>query len=151
MRVSDLMSQDVATVGVADSCQEAVARMVRRKIRHLPVVERDGRLVGVVTDRDLRHRLFEPRVMKEIGTVSVDQILKTVPVKDIMSAPVVTVGPQDELETAARTMLEDKVGSLPVVENGRVVGILTETDLLRQIVRADACSPECAEIVVSFP
>jgi len=151
MRVSDLMSQDVATVGVADSCQEAVARMVRRKIRHLPVVERDGRLVGVVTDRDLRHRLFEPRVMKEIGTVSVDEILKSVPVKDIMSAPVVTVGPRDELETAARTMLEDKVGSLPVVENGRVVGILTETDLLRQIVRADACSPECAEIVVSFP
>lgn len=151
MRVSELMSRDVATVGVADSCQDAVARMVRRKIRHLPVVERDGRLVGVVTDRDLRHRLFEPRVMKEIGTVSVDQILKTVPVKDIMSAPVVTVGPQDELETAARTMLEDKVGSLPVVENGRVVGILTETDLLRQIVRADACSPECAEIVVSFP
>jgi acetoin utilization protein AcuB len=151
MRVSDLMSRDVATVGVADSCQEAVARMVRRKIRHLPVVERDGRLVGVVTDRDLRHRLFEPRVMKEIGTVSVDQILKTVPVKDIMSAPVVTVGPQDELETAARVMLEDKVGSLPVVENGRVVGIITETDLLRQIVRADACSPECAEIVVSFP
>jgi acetoin utilization protein AcuB len=151
MRVSDLMSRDVATVGVADSCQEAVARMVRRKIRHLPVVERDGRLVGVVTDRDLRHRLFEPRVMKEIGTVSVDQILKTVPVKDIMSAPVVTVGPQDELETAARVMREDKVGSLPVVENGRVVGIITETDLLRQIVRADACSPECAEIVVSFP
>jgi acetoin utilization protein AcuB len=151
MRVSDLMSRDVATVGVADSCQEAVARMVRRKIRHLPVVERDGRLVGVVTDRDLRHRLFEPRVMKEIGTVSVDQILKTVPVKDIMSAPVVTVGPQDELETAARVMLEDKVGSLPVVENGRVVGIITETDLLRQIVRADDCSPECAEIVVSFP
>ena len=151
MRVSDLMSQDVATVGVADSCQEAVARMVRRKIRHLPVVERDGRLVGVVTDRDLRHRLFEPRVMKEIGTVSVDQILKTVPVKDIMSAPVVTVGPQDELETAARTMLEDKVGSLPVVENGHVVGIITETDLLRRICQACECSPECAEIVISFP
>lgn len=43
------------------------------------------------------------------------------------------------------------MGSLPVVENGRVVGIITETDLLRQIIRADACSPECAEIVISFP
>jgi len=151
MRVNELMSRDVATVGVADSCQEAVARMVRRKIRHLPVVEPDGRLVGVVTDRDLRHHLFEPRVLKEIGAVSVDQILKRVPVKDVMSAPVVTVGPQDELETAAGTMLEDKVGSLPVVENGRVVGIITETDLLRRICQACECSPECAEIVVSFP
>ncbi len=90
-------------------------------------------------------------MLKEIGAVSVDQILKHVPVKDVMSAPVVTVGPQDELETAARTMLEDKVGSLPVVENGRVVGIITETDLLRRICQACECSPECAEIVVSFP
>lgn len=151
MRVSELMSRDVATIGVSDSCQEAVARMARRKIRHLPVVERDGTLIGVVTDRDLRHRLFEPRVMKEIGSVSVETVLKAVPVKDVMSSPVVTVGPQDDLESAARAMLDDKVGSLPVVENGRVVGIITETDVLRQIVRADSCSGECAEIVISFP
>ncbi len=151
MRVSELMSRDVATIGVSDSCQEAVARMARRKIRHLPVVERDGTLIGVVTDRDLRHRLFEPRVMKEIGSVSVETVLKAVPVKDVMSSPAVTVGPQDDLESAARAMLDDKVGSLPVVENGRVVGIITETDVLRQIVRADSCSGECAEIVISFP
>jgi len=151
MRVSELMSRDVATIGVSDSCQEAVARMARRKIRHLPVVERDGTLVGVVTDRDLRHHLFEPRVMKEIGSVSVDTVLKAVAVQDVMSSPVVTVGPQDDLESAARAMLDDKVGSLPVVENGRVVGIITETDVLRQIVRADGCSGECADIVISFP
>ena len=151
MRVSELMSRDVATIGVSDSCQEAVARMARRKIRHLPVVERDGTLVGVVTDRDLRHHLFEPRVMKEIGSVSVDTVLKAVAVQDVMSSPVVTVGPQDDLESAARAMLDDKVGALPVVENGRVVGIITETDVLRQIVRADGCSGECADIVISFP
>ena len=151
MHVSDLMSRDVATIGVSDSCQDAVALMAKRKIRHLPVVERDGALVGVVTDRDLRHHLFQPQVFKEIGAVTVDTLLKAVPVKEVMSAPVMTVGPTDDVETAARTMLEDKVGSLPVVEKGRVVGIITETDLLRRIVRADACSPECAEIVIAFP
>ncbi len=151
MRVSELMSPNVTTVGVADSCQEAVSRMVRRKIRHLPVVDGAGTLVGVVTDRDLRHHLFGPRVLKDIGQVSVDALLKAVPVKEIMSAPAVTVAPGDLLETAAGKMLEDKVGSLPVVEAGRVVGIITETDLLRRICRADSCSAECAEIVVSFP
>jgi predicted transcriptional regulator len=69
-----------------------------------------------------------------------------------MSTPVVSVDADEDLGEAARTMLEDKVGSLPVVERGRVVGILTETDLLRQICRADAeCSPGMAEIVVSYP
>ncbi len=151
MRVRELMSGDVATIGAGESCQEAVRRMVERKIRHLPVVDGAGTLVGVVTDRDLRHHLFEPRVLKGIGAVSVDSLLRAVPVTEVMSSPVVTVAPDDELETAARAMLEDKVGSLPVVAGGRVVGIITETDLLRRICGAAACSPECAEIVVSFP
>jgi CBS domain-containing protein len=108
--------------------------------------------VGVVTDRDLRHHLFSPRVFKELGATSLDILLKAVPVAEIMSTPVVSVDADEDLGEAARTMLEDKVGSLPVVERGRVVGILTETDLLRQICRADAeCSPGMAEIVVSYP
>lgn len=151
MRVSELMSRNVATVAVSESCQEAVSRMVRRKIRHLPVVDGEGALVGIVTDRDLRHHLFEPRVLKGIGAVSVDALLKAVPVEEVMSSPVVTVAPDDDLEEAARAMLEDKVGSLPVVEAGRVVGIITETDLLRRICDADTMSPECAEIVIPFP
>jgi CBS domain-containing protein len=69
-----------------------------------------------------------------------------------MSRPVDCVNAGDELLDAARIMLEDKVGSLPVVEGGRLVGILTETDLLRQICRADSIpSAECAEIIVSYP
>jgi acetoin utilization protein AcuB len=109
-------------------------------------------LVGVVTDRDLRHHLFSPGVFKECGETSVEILLKAVLVAEIMSRSVISVAPQEELMDAARLMREEKVGSLPVVERGRVVGILTETDLLRQICRADAaCSTECAEIIVSYP
>jgi acetoin utilization protein AcuB len=73
-----------------------------------------------------------------------------VTVDEIMSAPVLTVDAADEVTDAARMMLEDKVGSLPVTEGGRLVGIITETDLLREICRADAaCSPEVTDIVVS--
>jgi CBS domain-containing protein len=152
MRVRDLMSTQVVTIGTSDSCLEAVARMHRSRIRHLPVVSREGLLVGIVTDRDLRHQLFSPSMFQALGTTPVDALLKDVRVAEVMSTDVITVAPDDPVADAARTMRNDKVGSLPVVENGRVVGILTETDVLRQIVRADAtCAPECAEIIVSFP
>ena len=126
--------------------------MHRARVRHLPVVDAMGDLIGVVTDRDLRHHLFEPSVLKTVGTIAVDILLKAVPVSDIMSSPVLSVESDDEVVEAARIMLEDKVGSLPVLENDRVVGIVTETDVLRQICRADqSCPPEVADIVVSYP
>ena len=149
MRVNEVMGQAVTTISASDSAHTAVARMVARKIRHLPVVDARGTLVGVLTDRDLRHYLFAPAVFKRIGSVSADAVLKAVTVNDLMSSPAISVGPDDELETAVGTMLRDKIGSLPVVDKGRVIGIITETDLLRRVVTAG--SPECAEIVVPFP
>ena len=151
MKVSELMSGNVATIEASNSCLEAVARMHRARVRHLPVVDKQGALIGIVTDRDLRHHLFAPRVSSQIGTMAVDVLLKTVPVTAVMASPVLSVESGDELVDAARVM-RDKVGSLPVVEGGRVVGIITETDLLREICRADQSrSPEDAEIVVSYP
>lgn len=152
MRVSDLMSRNVVTIGESDSCLEAVGRMHGARVRHLPVVNAAGTLLGVVTDRDLRHHLFAPRVLKEVGTVAVDILLKAVPVSAVMSSPVTSVPANADVVDAARIMLEDKVGSLPVLDGGRVVGIVTETDVLRQICKFDAeCSKEIAEIVVSYP
>jgi CBS domain-containing protein len=151
MKVSELMSRNVVTIGTSDSCLEAVARMHKARVRHLPVVDKQGALLGIVTDRDVRHHLFAPRVLKQVGTITIDVLLKTVPVTAVMSSPVLSVRADDEILEAARVMLEDKVGSLPVVENGRVIGIVTETDVLRQICRADDCGPDVAEIVVSYP
>jgi CBS domain-containing protein len=152
MMVRQLMSRNVVTVGPSDSCLEAVARMHRARVRHLPVVDAMGDLIGVVTDRDLRHHLFGPRVLKEVGTIAVDLLLKAVSVSDVMSSPVLSAESDDDVVEVARIMLEDKVGSLPVVESGRVIGIVTETDILRQICRADqSCPPEVADIVVSYP
>jgi acetoin utilization protein AcuB len=68
-----------------------------------------------------------------------------------MSTPVISVGPDDALAVAAALMLENKVGSLPVLEGRRPVGIITETDLLRQICRAGTSSPDVDYIVVSYP
>ncbi|HEU5320936.1 MAG TPA: CBS domain-containing protein [Methylomirabilota bacterium] len=144
------MRRDVVTIEDHASCQEAVALMCRRGIRHLPVVGGDGRLRGIVTDRDLRHYLFAPGVLETVGTSGVERILSTAPVTRVMSTPVVTVAPDAPLTAAARLMLQDKVGSLPVVDGGRVTGIITETDLLRHVVGTD-CGADVSEIVVSFP
>lgn len=152
MKVSELMSQNVVTIGPSATCRDAVGRMHGACVRHLPVVDAKGELIGIVTDRDLRHHLFDPRVLKELGIIAMDTLLDAAQVADVMSSPAVSVRAGDELIEAARLMLEDKVGSLPVVEGGRVVGIITETDLLREICRADQSrSPEVAEIVVSYP
>ena len=152
MKVRELMSRNVMTVGPEDSCLEAVARMHRSGVRHLPVVDPMGELIGIVTDRDLRHHLFARHVLEEVGTIAVDALLKGAPVSEIMSSPVLSTDADDDLIEAARVMREDKVGSLPVVDAGRVIGIVTEMDVLRQICRMDqTCPRDIAEIVVSYP
>lgn len=150
MRVRELMSAGIVTIDEQASAHEAVQQMARHKLRHLPVVGQKGRLVGIVTDRDVRHHLFEPDVHRQVGTVSVERLLAAVPVANIMSTPVVTVEPDEPLEEAVRRMRRGKLGSLPVIEGGRLVGIVTETDLLRRLVGADA-GTEVGEIIVSFP
>ena len=138
------MNRNLVTIAESSSCRDAVARMHRARVRHLPVLKGDGTLVGVITDRDLRHHLFSPPVYQAIGTSPIDMLLQ--------AAPAVTVESSQDIAEAARVMLQDKIGSLPVVEGGRLVGIITETDLLREICRADAaCSPEVADVVVSYP
>ncbi len=151
MKTRECMSRNVTTIEASASCREAVALMYREKIRHLPVVNAAGQVVGIVTDRDLRHRLFEPSVFRAVGTRPVDALLEATPVSTVMSTPAVTAGPEDDLGGAAQQMVEHKVGSLPVVEGGRVLGIITETDLLRRIVQADGCGEDVATIVVSYP
>ena len=146
-QVTELMGRQVVTIRTVESCLDAVVRMQRAHVRHLPVVSREGALVGIITDRDLRHYLFAPSMFQALGTPQADVLLDGVRVAEIISGDVTTVE-----SDAAWTMRKKRVGSLPVMQNGRIVGILTETDVLRQIVRADpTCGPECEEIIVSHP
>jgi CBS domain-containing protein len=152
MQVKELMSRELVTIGPRESCLDAVVRMQRARVRHLPVVNRDGALVGIVTDRDLRHHLFTPRVFEGLGSTPMDVLLDGVHVAEIMSTDVVTVEAGATLGAAADTMRKHRVGSLPAMENGRMVGIVTEVDILRQLGQAKVTAvPECAEVIVSYP
>jgi CBS domain-containing protein len=151
MKIREIMSDGIVTIEDTANCHEAVEKMVRHRVRHLPVVTGRGMLCGIVTDRDLRHYLFEPESFRQVGAVSVESLLKSKPVSRVMSAPVITVDADEPLECAARVMLEGKLGSLPVLDKGRLAGIVTEADLLRRIVGDDACCADVGEIVVSYP
>lgn len=151
MRVSELMSREVVTLGDTETCHEAIDRMCRRKVRHLPVLDRDGALVGIVTDRDVRHRLFAPDVYRRIGEVPVSTLLRQAPIRGVMSAPVRFIDAAADVAEAAERMRRDKVGCLPVVDGSRLVGMLTEIDVLRSIVGAEAPGSPELDIVISYP
>lgn len=104
------------------------ARTVRDN--HFPVLD-DGELVGVLSQRDLFHATLGS-VMK-YGEKAEGAYLATVAVKEVMSAPPVTVGPAATIGETARLMVDRKIGCLPVVERGKLVGLVTETDLLRHL------------------
>lgn len=124
------MNADVATVGRNDELTIADDVMKMRRVRHLPVVE-EGRLVGILTQRDLFHAALSTAL--NFGEKAQKEFLKTVVVKEVMTDEVVTIDPSADVKEAARLIIERKIGCLPVVEKGKLVGIISETDLLRVI------------------
>ena len=129
IRVKDCMSRSAATIHSDALVRGAIDMMKKRRIRHLPVVDRENHLVGIVTDRDLRQVVFDPVVEERLGELA--KLLGTMTVRDVMTWGVVTVTPDSDIRHAARLMREQRIGSLPVVDGDRVVGMLTETDVLR--------------------
>jgi acetoin utilization protein AcuB len=129
MTVRDRMSRRVATVRPDTNLGDAATLMRTRKIRHLPVVDGGGRLVGMVTARDLRQALFAPAVQADAEDLL--SVLQALSVGDVMTRGVVSVRAATSIRDAARLMHERKLGALPVLERERLAGILTETDVLR--------------------
>jgi acetoin utilization protein AcuB len=131
MIVKDFMTTSPISVSPATPIAEARDLMVRRRIRHLLILH-DERLVGIVTDRDVRLNLPSPA--SSLSVWEVNYLLTKLTAGEVMTKNVITVSPNQTMTEAARLMLEKKIGALPVVEGDRVVGILTETDVLRAFV-----------------
>ena len=130
MRVLDVLTPEPFTVAPSLSVVEARHEMTRRSIRHLLVTDH-GALVGIVTDRDIRLALPSPATSLSIWEVN--YLVARLTVREIMTTAVITVDPDRGIREAARLMIDHKIGALPVVVGGRVVGIVTETDLLRAL------------------
>ena len=140
--VREWMTRRVFSIGPDARLSEAATLMRRRKVRHLPVVERGGRLVGMVTARDLRQALFAPSVRDGLENLRV--VLDSLAVRDVMTRGVISVRAATSIREAARLMHERKVGALPVVERDRLVGLLTESDILDGFHRVLGATPTSA-------
>jgi CBS domain-containing protein len=128
MKVRDIMTTEVVTVGRNDALTLADDLMTTKGIRHLPVVEQ-GRLVGILTQRDLFRAAMSSAL--GFGEKARKEFLKTVVVKEVMTEEVLTIAPDADAREAARRMLDRKVGCLPVLEGTKLAGIVSESDLLR--------------------
>lgn len=132
MKVKDCMSPDPVVLSPEDTLRKARETISRLNLRRFPVIE-NGRLVGIVTDRDVRQADISSAVVQERRYV--EYILDRIQVRGIMTPDPITVTPDTPLEEAASLILEHKIGGLPVVEGDRLVGIITETDLIRTLIK----------------
>ena len=128
MLVKDLMSRPPITIAPETPVFEARQMMHTQRVRHLLVMEH-GRLVGIVTDRDIRLNLPSPAT--SLSVWEVNYLLARLTVREVMTKGVIIVEPGREARAAAALLLAEKIGALPVVDGDDVVGIVTETDFLR--------------------
>lgn len=128
--VKEIMTKEVSTLGRNDTLDLADDIMTLARIRHLPVLD-EGRVVGVVSQRDLFRSALAAAL--GYGENAQKRLLRTLRVKEVMQEPAITISPEASVKDATRLMLESKIGCLPVVEGHTVVGIVTETDILRYI------------------
>jgi CBS domain-containing membrane protein len=129
MRVSDVMTRDVVTLDRNERLIHADDVMRLGRIRHLPIIDSDGALVGIISQRDL----FHSGLVRALGygTHAQRNALDMVVVKEAMRSEVFTIAPDALLSVAAGLMLERKIGCLVVIENQKITGILTESDFVK--------------------
>lgn len=131
--VRDWMTTDVITVSADVSLPQAHQIMTKEEIRRLPVVDEEGRLVGIVSLGDVRSA--EPSPATSLSIWEMNYLLSTLKVGKIMTKDPVTIGQDSTIGEAARTMLENRVSGLPVVdEDNKLLGIITESDIFSMVV-----------------
>jgi acetoin utilization protein AcuB len=128
------MTQKVITTGSEEDVFDAYEKMSQNRIRHLPVIDADGRLIGIVTDRDIRSALPYSMIKDPTRTAEAEKV-KNLKVMDIMTADPKTIGPHHTIQDALVLIQDLRVGALPVVDKeGKLKGILSVRDLLRAFI-----------------
>ena len=127
------MTRNVLTADPGTTLPEAHQLMMKHKIRRLPVVEKNGRLLGIVTLGDVRGA--QPSQATSLSVWEMNYLLAKLKLKEIMTADPVTIDPEATIGEAARLMLENKVSGLPVVDDEhKVIGVITESDIFSMVV-----------------
>ena len=132
LQVRDLMTEKVMALRASNNLATAYDLMGNEHVRHIPIVDAEGDLVGLITHRDLLRSGFEEH---ELPLTARRERLGARKIRDVMTSEVETIAPDADLKEAAQILFENKLGCLPVVEGNRLVGILTESDFVRYFLR----------------
>ncbi len=132
MLVGERMSRNPVTILDTASIDDGIHLMRERKVRRLPVLDASGKMVGIVSDKDLLHAAPSPAT--SLSVYELHYLLAKLTIKQVMSSPVISVGAETPVEEAARVMADNKIGGLPVVQGDKLVGIITETDVFKILV-----------------
>jgi acetoin utilization protein AcuB len=135
IRVADWMSEKVLAVESFDSIAVARGLMAKHRINQLPVLD-DDRLIGIVTDRDIRDAY--PTSMMIDRAAEIDKFAEKITVEEVMTRDIFVVQPETPLEQAVSLLRKHRIGSLPVVKNHELVGIITRSDILDFVLSSDA-------------
>ena len=128
MHVGEHMSKPAIVVSPTTPVTAAMKLLRERRVRRLPVVD-DGALVGLVSERDLLRAM--PSTATTLSVWEIPELLERLHVRDVMTRDVVTVLTSTPIQDAAQLLIDHRIGGLPVLEDGRVVGVITETDIFR--------------------
>ncbi|MBN2370410.1 MAG: CBS domain-containing protein [Vicinamibacteria bacterium] len=131
--VRELMSKDPHTLHEDEPLAQAVELVVVRKMRHIPILNSQKALVGIVTDRDVKRSLPSP--FSIAASEEYDRIVNDTPLSRVMTRDPVTIDADMEVEEAAQRILDLRVGGLPVLSQGKLVGVFTERDALRGLLK----------------
>jgi acetoin utilization protein AcuB len=129
-RVRDYMTPDPQTLDSKNTLLDAVLMLRRLELRHIPILE-GGRLVGILTDRDVGR--VAPSMLMGISPQDYNRVFEDTPVAKVMTRNLLSTTPESPLAEAVHLLYNHKVGCLPVLEDGRLVGIITVVDMLRAL------------------
>jgi acetoin utilization protein AcuB len=132
MLVKDRMTPNPMVIGPDASHPEALRMLHKEKFSYLPVVDKSGKLIGIVSEADLLHAA--PSSATSLSIYEMNYLLSNLKVREVMSSPVITIPDDTPIEEAARLMIEKSIGGLPVMRGGTLAGIITETDIFKTFV-----------------
>ncbi|MBN1953443.1 MAG: CBS domain-containing protein [Anaerolineae bacterium] len=149
MLVKDRMTANPVTITPETSLKDALALIRSQPFRHLPVVDEDNRPVGIVTEKSLVYASPSPDL--SLSVFEIDYLLSRTMVSQIMQQETVVVSPEVPIEEAARIMVDHRIGCLPVVQDNRLVGIISDTDIFRVFVEGLGGGHPSLRVTVTIP
>ena len=149
MLVQELMTKNPLTTSPEMSVPDALALMRQKKVRRLPVLDKTGKLVGIVSDQDLLYA--SPSPATSLSVFEINSLIAKITVAHVMTKKVVTITEDLPVEEAARIMADKKIGGLPVMKGPKLAGIVTETDIFRALLQLLGGRRSGVRVTVQIP